>query len=86
MLLCNVQAWSNAMPIAELYKEFADRWGSDDFHQYCQCLEQQADAALQHASKVQSAHYCCTAESYVRHVHATEPARFSSCDATDVHS
>lgn len=43
------------MPIAEPYKEFADRWGSDGFHQYCQLLERQADAALQHASKVQSA-------------------------------
>ena len=42
------------MPVAEPYKEFADRWGSDGFHEYCQVLEQQADAALQHASKVQS--------------------------------
>lgn len=41
------------MPIAEPYKEFADRWGSDGFHQYCHLLERQADAALQHASKVQ---------------------------------
>ncbi|KAL3132883.1 hypothetical protein ABBQ38_006802 [Trebouxia sp. C0009 RCD-2024] len=45
------QAWRNAMPIAEPYRESADRWGSDAFHQYCQLLERQADAALQHASK-----------------------------------
>lgn len=52
------------MPIAEPYRESADRWGSDAFHQYCQLLERQADAALQHASKVQlamlhGAHIAC---------------------------
>ena len=43
------------MPIAEPYKEFAERWGSDAFHQYCSLLEQQADNALQQASKVSPA-------------------------------
>lgn len=47
-----LQAWRNAMPIAEPYKEFADRWGSDGFQQYCKVLERQADATLQQASKV----------------------------------
>ncbi len=40
------------MPIAQPYKEFANRWGSEDFHQYCKLLETQTDEALQHASKV----------------------------------
>ncbi len=42
------------MPIAEPYKEFADRWGSDDFKQYCKQLEKQTDNALQDASQVQT--------------------------------
>lgn len=45
------QAWRNAMPIAEPYKEFANRWGSDDFKQYCKQLEKQTDIALQDASQ-----------------------------------
>lgn len=40
------------MPIAEPYQEYAERWGSEEFNQYCKLLEQHADAALQHASKV----------------------------------
>lgn len=42
------------MPVAEPYKEFAARWGSKDFQQYCKLLEQTADTALRDASKVQS--------------------------------
>lgn len=42
------------MPVAEPYKEFAARWGSKEFQQYCKLLEQTADTALQDASKVQS--------------------------------
>ena len=42
------------MPVAEPYKEFAARWGSKDFQQYCKLLEQTTDRALQDANKVQS--------------------------------
>lgn len=50
--LCCVQAWSLASPVAEPYREFAERWGTSVFSKYVDILEQQADEAMQSASEV----------------------------------
>ena len=49
---CCVQAWNLASPVAEPYREFAERWGNSVFSKYVDILEQQADEAMQSASEV----------------------------------
>ena len=49
-----MQAWNLASPVAEPYREFADRWGNADFSKYVDILEQQADEAMQDADQVHS--------------------------------
>ena len=49
---CCTQAWNLASPVAEPYREFADRWGNADFSKYVDILEQQADEAMQDADQV----------------------------------
>ena len=48
-----LQAWQNAIPTADAYKHYADRWGSGGFGDYCKSLEKLVDNALQQASQVQ---------------------------------
>lgn len=40
------RAWQLPEPVAEPYREFADRWGNPEFTAYVELLERQADAAL----------------------------------------
>ena len=47
-----MQAWNLASPVAEPYREFAERWGNEEFCKYVEILEQQADEALQAADQV----------------------------------
>ena len=47
-----MQAWNLASPVAEPYREFADRWGNAEFSKYVDILEQQADEAIQDADQV----------------------------------
>ena len=49
-----MQAWNLASPVAEPYREFADRWGNAEFSKYVDILEQQADEAMQDADQVHS--------------------------------
>ena len=49
-----MQAWNLASPVAEPYREFADRWGNEEFSKYVDILEQQADEAMQDADQVHS--------------------------------
>ncbi len=49
-----MQAWNLANPVAEPYREFADRWGNAEFAKYVDILEQQADEAMQDADQVSS--------------------------------
>lgn len=46
------QAWNLASPVADPYKEFAERWGNADFSKYVDILEQNADEAMQGANEV----------------------------------
>ena len=47
-----MQAWQLASPVAEPYREFAERWGNADFSKYVDILEQNADEAIQDADEV----------------------------------
>ena len=47
-----MQAWQLATPVAEPYREFAERWGNADFSKYVDILEQNADEAIQDADEV----------------------------------
>ena len=47
-----LQAWQLASPVAEPYREFAERWGNADFSKYVDILEQNADEAIQDADEV----------------------------------
>ena len=47
-----MQAWNLVSPVAEPYKEFAERWGNADFSKYVDILEQNADEAMQGANEV----------------------------------
>lgn len=76
-----MQAWKRVMPVAEPFREFADRWGNDDFGQYCQLLQQHADCALQQADQViiyhSKTHACDTGHECLT------PNRSKTHDATE---
>ena len=55
-----MQAWNLASPVAEPYREFAERWGNAEFSKYVEILEQQADEAMQAVDQVLQPHTSVT--------------------------